>query len=184
MSVDAEPIVISPYDASWPGLFRDLGERLRTRLGGTAVRIDHIGSTSIPGLAAKPVIDVQVSVLSLEPVEPFRGPLEACGLRQLPDNPERTKRFFREPPGRRRTHVHVRCAGSFSEQFPLLFRDFLRAHDSEAQDYARLKLDLARRFRDDRDGYVDAKTPYVWEIIRRADGWAQQTGWAAPPSDC
>ena len=179
----ATRIEIVDYDAGWPALFADLGRRLRDALGDVAVRIDHIGSTSVPGLAAEPIIDVQVSVVSLEPPDLFRRPLEASGFVFRADNPERTKRYFREPPGQRRTHIHVRRSGSFAEQFALLFRDHLRAHPAAAAEYARVKRDLAVRYRDDRPGYTDAKDPIVWELIRRADGWAQRTGWLPGPSD-
>jgi GrpB-like predicted nucleotidyltransferase (UPF0157 family) len=123
----SDPITVVAYDPAWPETFRRLGAQLRAALGGLALRIDHIGSTAVPGLAAKPIVDVQVSVERLEPVEPFRSPLEAAGFLYRAANTERTTRYFREPPGQRRTHVHVRRAGSFSEQFALLFRDFLRA---------------------------------------------------------
>ena len=96
---------------------------------------------------------------------------------------ERTKRYFREPPGQRRTHVHVRRTGSFSEQFALLFRDFLRADPAAAQDYGQHKVVLAARFTHDRRGYLDAKTPIIWDALRRADQWAQATGWEPGPSD-
>jgi GrpB-like predicted nucleotidyltransferase (UPF0157 family) len=183
MGVDTEPIEIHPYDQAWPKLFSDLGSRLRSHLGPTALRIDHIGSTAVAELAAKPIIDIQISVASLEPVAGYLGALQASGLRYVADNPELTKRFFREQPGGRRTHVHIRRAGSFAEQFALLFRDFLRAHNTEAEGYGRHKEELARRYRHDRDAYVSAKSPEIWEIIRRADTWAQHTGWEPPVSD-
>lgn len=107
-----EPIEIHPYDQGWPALFTQAGAHLRSHLGRIALRIDHIGSTAVPGLAAKPIIDIQISVAALEPVAPFRRPLEASGLRYVADNPELTKRYFREQPGARRTHVHVRRAGA------------------------------------------------------------------------
>lgn len=174
-----EPIEIVEYRAEWADEFAQIGAALRQALGGAAVRIDHIGSTAVPGLAAKPVIDVQVSVVALEPVDPFREPIELLGYRYRADNPERTKRYFREPPGRRRTHIHVREAGSFSQQFPLLFRDFLRVHPDAAGEYAAVKRACAQRFRDDRAGYVAAKGAFVWDIVRRADDWAQSVGWRA-----
>jgi GrpB-like predicted nucleotidyltransferase (UPF0157 family) len=110
-------IEVVAYDPGWPGRFAELGRELRAGLGEVALRIDHIGSTAVPGLAAKPIIDIQVSVAAFEPLEAFRVPLERLGYVYRADNPERTKRYFREPPGRRRTHVHVRRAGSFSEQW-------------------------------------------------------------------
>jgi GrpB-like predicted nucleotidyltransferase (UPF0157 family) len=148
----------------------------------TVVAYD-IGSTAVPGLAAKPIVDVQISVERLEPVEPFRLPLEAAGFLYRASNTERTKRYFREPPGRRRTHLHVRRAGSFSEEFPLLFRDFLRADPAAALDYGQRKRALAAGFADDRRGYLEAKLPITWDVLRRADQWAQHTGWEPGPSD-
>jgi GrpB-like predicted nucleotidyltransferase (UPF0157 family) len=179
----SDPITVVSYDPAWPELFRQLGAQLRVALGGVALRIDHIGSTAVPGLAAKPIVDVQVSVERLEPVEPFRSPLEAAGFVYRASNPERTKRYVREPPGQRRTHLHVRRAGSFSGQLPLLFRDFLRADPAAAEDYGRRKHVLAARFAHDRHGYLDAKLPIIWDVLRRADQWAQRTGWEPGPTD-
>lgn len=176
-------IEIVPYDPDWPKRFAALGNRLRAALGAVALRIDHIGSTSVPGLAAKAVLDVQVSVLTLEPVDPFREPLEGLGFVYRSDNTERTKRYFREPPDRPRTHIHVRRAGSFSEQFPLLFRDYLRTHPDDASAYEKLKRQLAEQFPHDGAAYTEAKVPFFWEAIRRADDWAQVTGWEPGPSD-
>jgi GrpB-like predicted nucleotidyltransferase (UPF0157 family) len=179
----ADPLIISAYDPVWPELFGQLAGRLRARLGSAALRIDHIGSTAIVGLDAKPIIDVQISVASLEPIDAYRGGVESCGFVWRADNPELTKRYFREKPGHRRTHIHVRAAGSFDEQFSLLFRDYLRAHPERGRAYATLKHQLAPLLRGDRSAYVEAKDPFIWETIRLADDWAQQTGWAPGPSD-
>jgi GrpB-like predicted nucleotidyltransferase (UPF0157 family) len=176
-------IEIVPYDPAWPERFAWLGAELRRALGGAAVRIDHIGSTAVPGLAAKPVIDIQISVASFDPLEAFRAPLEALGYAYRADNTERTKRYFREPAGSSRTHIHVRRAGSFSEQFALLFRDYLRATPEVAAEYEALKQRLAARHRDERRAYTEAKVPIFWEVIRHADEWAQRHGWSPGPSD-
>lgn len=178
-----DPIRIVPYDASWPHLFRELALPLRRELGDVALRIDHIGSTSISGLAAKPVIDLQISIADFEPLDAYRLPLERLGYVFHAENTERTKRFFREPVGQRRTHIHVRRAGSFSEQLPLLFRDFLRTHATVAQQYADLKIELARQYEWDRQAYTDAKQPFIWNVIAQADEWAQQIGWLPAASD-
>ena len=179
-----DPIVIVPYDVRWPETFRWVGAQLRSVLGATALRIDHVGSTSIPGLDAKPVIDVQVSVATLVPEKPYREPLESIGFRWQRENPDRSKRFFREPLGEHRTHLHVREAGSFDEQLNLLLRDYLRTHRPAATEYARVKWGLAEQFRNDREGYVRAKEPTVWSILRQAHDWAQETAWRPGPSDC
>ena len=181
----AEGVVVVAYDPGWPAVFAEIGARLRAQLGSTALRIDHIGSTAVIGLDAKPVIDIQVSVLSFDPLDAYRVPIERSGFVHRADNPERTKRYFRERPGRRRTHIHVRRAGSFSEQFALLFREFLRAHPRHAAQYGALKLRLASQFPEpeQRHEYVEAKVPFVWQTMYFADEWAQATGWEPPPSD-
>jgi GrpB-like predicted nucleotidyltransferase (UPF0157 family) len=175
--------MIVPYDAEWPSLFARLGGALRATLSDVALRIDHVGSTAVPGLDAKPIIDVQISVVAFEPLDAYRGPLESLGYVFRADNTERTKRYFRESPGTRRTHVHVRRAGSFSEQFALLFRDYLRAHAVDARRYAKVKHRLAESYRYDRHGYTDTKVRYVWEIMAKADRWSQEVGWEPGPTD-
>lgn len=175
------PAVVA-WDPEWAPRFRALGARLRDVLGKAALRIDHIGSTSVAGLAAKPVIDVQVSVAALVPEEPYRAPLEALGMVWRAANPDRSKRYFREAPGGRRTHVHVREAGSWSEQLPLLLREYLRAHGEEAAGFGAAKAALARRVTS-RSAYQAAKGPLVWRLLERASAWSQTTGWRPPPSD-
>jgi len=176
-------IRIVDYDRTWPARFTEIGTALRQALGDVALRIDHIGSTSVPELAAKPIIDIQISVERLEPVAPFRDPLVGLGFDYRADNPERTKRYFREPPNQPRTHIHVRRAGSFSQQFPLLFRDFLRVNRPAANDYQSVKRVLAEQHRHDGQAYTDAKAAICWAIMRRADEWAQRTGWEPGPTD-
>ncbi len=178
-----DPLEIVAYDTTWPHLFARQAAKLREALGAVALRIDHIGSTSVPGLAAKPIIDVQISVADFEPLDTYCVPLERLGYVFRVDNPERTKRYFREPPGQRRTHIHVRRAGSFSEQLALLFRDFVRTHPDIAAEYARLKMDLAQQYRNDRQAYTDAKQPYIYSVVAQADAWAQSIGWMPGPSD-
>ncbi len=177
MRLTEERIEVVEYDEQWPYLFRETAAPMREALGEVASRIDHIGSTAVPGLAAKPVLDVQISVASLEALDAFRLPLESLGYVFRADNPELTKRFFREPARGRRTHIHVRAAGSFSEQLALLFRDFLRVNESVARDYAALKRRLATEYAHDRSAYTAATDPFVWDVVHRADAWAQEVGW-------
>jgi GrpB-like predicted nucleotidyltransferase (UPF0157 family) len=178
-----ETVVITPYDAQWREMFRRLGSDLRSALGDVALRIDHIGSTSVPGLAAKPIIDVQISVAGFEPVDAYRKPLESLGYVFRATNPDLTKRYFREQPGQRRTHIHVRRAGSWPGQFALLFRDYMRIHQEDAERYAELKYRLAKQYGEDRIGYTEAKSPFIWGVMMKADKWAQGIGWKPGPSD-
>ncbi len=179
----ADPVIIVPYDPEWPRLFSPLGKALHTALGETALRIDHIGSTAVPGLDAKPIIDVQISVADLEPLDRYRIPIEDLGFVWRADNPDQTQRYFRERPGERRTHIHVRRFGSWAEQAALLFRDYMRAHPIDAGRYAELKCRLARAYRDDRRGYTEGKSSFIWAIMAKADRWSQDIGWQPGPTD-
>lgn len=179
----SETVIIAPYDPEWPGMSARLGASLRGALGDVALRIDHIGSTSIAGLDAKPIIDVQISVASFEPLDAFRVPIEGLGYFWRANNPDLMRRYFGERPGERRTHIDVRRAGSWPEQFALLFRDYMRLHPDDASRYADLKHRLAAQYLDDRVGYTDAKSPFIWEVMRKADRWAQGVGWAPCLSD-
>jgi GrpB-like predicted nucleotidyltransferase (UPF0157 family) len=179
----ADPIIVVPYDPSWPVQFAALGKRLRQALGSVALRIDHIGSTSVPGLDAKPIIDVQISVTAFEPIGAYRVPLEKVGFLWRSNNLDLNKRYFREQPNMSRTHIHVRRAGSWGEQFSLLFRDYLRNHPDDARAYATLKYALAEKYRGQREAYTDAKGPFIWELMAKADEWYQRTGWLPGPSD-
>jgi GrpB-like predicted nucleotidyltransferase (UPF0157 family) len=180
-----DPVWISPYSVTWPERFAHIAQPMRQALGPVARRIDHIGSTPVVGLAAKPVIDLQISVVDFEPLDAYRLPLSQLGYLFRADNPERTKRYFREAPGHPRVHMHVRRARSFSEQFALLFRDFLRTHPEVASEYAHLKIGLARQYSrvEDRAAHTEAKSPFIWKVMAQADAWAQQTGWLPGPSD-
>jgi GrpB-like predicted nucleotidyltransferase (UPF0157 family) len=180
---DPSPIQIYDWSPRWAEDFRAKAAAIRGALGPQALRIDHIGSTAVPGLAAKPIIDIQVSVADFDRMEALAGPMAAIGYDWRPANPDLTKRYFRERPGGERTHVHIRRLGSWSEQWPLLFRDYMRAHPEEHVPYAALKRGLAEQYAFDRVGYSAAKGDHLWAAIRRADLWARDTGWAPGPSD-
>lgn len=178
-----DPVRVVPYNPSWKLEFLEHGKMIRQALGNTALRIDHIGSTAVEALDAKPIIDIQISVLSLEPMSRYQAGLEEVGFVFRADNPDRSKRYFRESPGHKRTHVHVREAGSWSEQGALLFRDFLRNHEQECELYKAVKYDLAQRFSMNREKYAQGKEHVIWEIMRRAHFWSQQIGWQAGKTD-
>jgi GrpB-like predicted nucleotidyltransferase (UPF0157 family) len=162
-----------PYDPNWPSLFEAEADRLRAALGSLAVRIDHHGSTAVPGLAAKPVIDIQVSVGQLHPLAPYAMPLETLGYIHLPHPDDAFCPFFHRPSRWPHTHhVHVVQAGGAEERRTLAFRDYLRQHDDAAAEYAQLKRRLlaALNPRDDqaREAYAIGKTAFVERIVTAA----------------
>jgi GrpB-like predicted nucleotidyltransferase (UPF0157 family) len=178
-----QPIEICDWSSDWAERFATKAKTIRQVLGDHALRIDHIGSTAIRGLAAKPIIDVQISVADLEPLDVLAEKMAAIGYLWRPQNTDLTKRYFRERPGDERTHIHVRRAGSWQEQWSLLFRDYMRAHAAEHGPYVELKRALASRHRHDRAAYTEGKSEHLWQVIRRADRWAAASGWRPGPSD-
>jgi GrpB-like predicted nucleotidyltransferase (UPF0157 family) len=146
--------------------------RIESALGVLAARVEHVGSTSVPGLAAKPIVDLQVSVTALEPRERFVAPLEGLGYMFVPDPAMPDYHFFARPHTRPHTHhVHVCDAGSDQELRHLVLRDYLRAHPGEVEGYAALKREVAGRHPEDRLAYVAGKERYVLELEARALRW-------------
>lgn len=169
---DREPVEIVPYDTGWPARFMDWRDRLAGAVKLPALRIEHVGSTSVPGLAAKPVIDIQVSVDNLADESAYVPAIESLGI-QLRSR-EDEHRFFRPFAGRPRdVHVHVCATGSRWERRHLLFRDYLRADPAARAAYTVAKVEIAARWRDDRIAYADAKTDVIEELLARAETWAR-----------
>src|ERR1700687_4131670 len=164
---------VVPYDPACPEAFAAEARRIRTALGEIALRIDHNGSTSVPGLAAKPVIDIQVSVAALAPMDLYQLPLQSIGYRHLPHGDDAFCPFFHRPHEWPHTHhVTVVRAGEAEERRTLAFRDYLRAHSEIAQQYAQLKLNLASQFDATRfaarQAYADGKTTFIEHVIAAA----------------
>lgn len=171
-----EPIEILPYDPAWAAEFEGWRNRLAAALGDTARRIEHVGSTSIPGLAAKPVIDIEVSVIDPESEESYVEAIENLGI-QLRSR-DHLHRFFRPFSGLPRdVQVHVSKFGGDWERRHLLFRDYLRSHDVARDKYLNAKLEAARVWRDDRLAYADAKTEVIEPLMAEAEVWAAEVAW-------
>jgi GrpB-like predicted nucleotidyltransferase (UPF0157 family) len=167
-------IVIREYDANWPVLFAEEAHRLRTAFGPAALRIEHVGSTSVPGLAAKPVIDIQVSVASVVPHGRYVETMATLGYRHVAlGDFDLVYPFFHKPTEWPSTHhVHLCEAGGEQEWKHLAFRDYLRAHPQVAREYEALKRDLARTHGEDTlkssETYSLAKSGFVANVLRVA----------------
>ncbi len=183
-------ITIVPYDTNWPGEFVAIAHQLQAALGERALRIDHIGSTSVPGLAAKDIIDVQVTVENFTDMPQLVTLLGLLGYTlvleitrdHLPPfyqgaDKEWEKRYFRPPVHQRPTHLHVRALGRLNQRYPILFRDYLRSHPIASAAYAQIKLALSQRHPDDIDFYYDIKDPLCDIVVEAAEEWAKITGW-------
>lgn len=160
-------VVLTPYSPLWPAIF-DIEKRMLLRVFGDAVAVEHIGSTAVPGLGAKPIIDVMLGAPDLAIVEARIPALEAEGYRYVPEfeksMPQR--RYFTRmdtPPGK--FHLHAVVLDSPFWQRHLAFRDALRADPALVAKYWRLKQHLAARHRDDRAAYADAKSDFIRSVV-------------------
>ena len=186
----SRPVIVSEYDPQWAAEFTHLAQRIRGMVGSAAIRIDHIGSTSVPGLAAKDVIDLQVTVADLDRAEEVTVPLRDAGFRQGSEfvydefwtmaetDPQLRKLYMREPGGERRSHIHIRELERFNQRYALLFRDYLRSSEAVRTGYEELKRRAARLFPDSIDGYLFLKDPVFHIIYEAACLWASTIGWA------
>jgi GrpB-like predicted nucleotidyltransferase (UPF0157 family) len=168
-----DEVVIVEYDPEWPILFDRESELIRSVLDKSLItRIEHFGSTAIPGLAAKPIVDILVGVSSLTTARQVTiAPLEKLGYAYWADNLNLDRMFFVKglPPNSPRTH-HLHMVDSNSILWKrLLFRDYLREHSDEAARYERLKKQLARSFSSDREAYTLAKTDYINSVMQKLD---------------
>jgi GrpB-like predicted nucleotidyltransferase (UPF0157 family) len=166
-------IEIVPYDPMWPAAFEAEAARIRRGLGAIALRIDHHGSTAVPGLAAKPIVDIQVSVASLQPLSTYAAPLGAIGYTHVPHPDDAFCPFFHVPARWPHTHhVHVVASGSEEERRTLAFRDYLRDHADAAREYEQLKRELAAKLvgadAESRESYARAKTEIVERLVAEA----------------
>jgi GrpB-like predicted nucleotidyltransferase (UPF0157 family) len=164
---------IVPYDPGWPRAFEAEAARLREALQTLALRIDHHGSTSVPGLGAKPIIDIQVSVGTLQPLSAYGAKLEALGYVHVPHPDDAFCPFFHRPlQWPHSHHVHVVERGGREERRTLAFRDYLRDHPGVAREYEDLKRALAGQIvsadPESREWYAAAKTAFVEQVVRLA----------------
>jgi GrpB-like predicted nucleotidyltransferase (UPF0157 family) len=190
ISRKSPPVVIVDYQPRWVDEYLRLAGRVRQIVGKAALRIDHIGSTAVPGLAAKDVIDVQITVTDLNEVDGVILPLKKAGFRQgehvvndefrtiPPTDIELRKLYLREPEGERRAHIHIRENDRFNQRYALRFRDYLRASEPVRIEYELLKRRAAQLFPESIDGYLFLKDPVFHIIYEAATQWAKTIGWA------
>jgi GrpB-like predicted nucleotidyltransferase (UPF0157 family) len=163
---------IVEYDPAWAEMAVAEIARIEGAMGEAAARIDHVGSTAVPGLAAKPIVDLQLAVADLDARSLYVEPLEGLGYLFAPDPASPDFHFFGLPAARPRSHhLHVCAAGSEHERRHLAVRDYLRAHPGEVRAYAGVKRELVARAPGDRLAYIEGKDAYVAALERRALAW-------------
>ena len=165
------PLVIADYNPEWPSMYEEEKALILKAIGHIIAGIEHIGSTAIPGLGAKPIIDIMIGLHRLDDAAECIPPLEALGHKYHPEFEDQVpeRRFFRKGPDEARTHhIHmVELASQFWND-RLLFREYMRTHEEDAMLYLLMKKELAVRFGSNRRGYSDAKASFVAAILSKA----------------
>lgn len=162
-------IIVKKYDTSWPAKYEAEAKAIAEILGDELVAIHHIGSTSVPGLSAKPIIDIMPVVKNIEAVDRFSAQFEALGYEVMGEYGICGRRYFRKGGDDRTHHVHVfEESNRLDIDRHLAVRDFLRTHPDDAKAYGELKTKLAAEFPKDIEGYCDGKDEFVKSLERRA----------------
>ena len=165
-------IVVVPYDPAWPERFQREAVAIKALLGDNLLELHHIGSTSVPGLQAKPVIDMLAVVRSLEDTERCYPGFEALGYECMGEFGIPGRRFFKKGGDQRTHHIHMFTpASDLDIRRHLAVRDYLRCHPEEAAAYGALKEQVAQAYPYDNEGYCDGKDAYVQALERRALAW-------------
>lgn len=184
--VSPQPVVIAPYDDAWAQHFVEAQTALLAALGETAQRVEHIGSTAVSGLAAKPIIDIGVSVDKYPLAPATVRSLEALGYQNQGENGLPGRHYFVHPefvhlefvhPEAPRQHVHVFASDNPEWHRHLLLRDYLRVNEDARGRYQALKEQLAKRYCHDRNAYTDGKTDLIQALEAEAKRWRQTTPW-------
>jgi GrpB-like predicted nucleotidyltransferase (UPF0157 family) len=167
LGLERGTVRLAPYTPEWHRLFEEERRSIEEAVGAYALAVEHVGSTSIPGLTAKPIIDIMLGVGELSEVEHCISPLVRLGYVYKGENGLPERHFFAK--GEPRTHhIHLVQIDGAHWREHLLFRDYLRRHPSLAEEYAALKRRLAQQYHADRATYTDAKTPFITRVLELA----------------
>jgi GrpB-like predicted nucleotidyltransferase (UPF0157 family) len=164
---DMQSVTMADYDPDWPARFEKLRERIATALGSLALRIEHVGSTSVPGMCAKPIVDLDV-VVRPEDIPAAIAAVEALGYRHEGNLGVEGREAFRWTAEFPEHHLYVCPEGSPAFERHVLVRDYLRKHPEMARAYAELKKRLARQYHDNRTKYQQAKAEFVDSLLEQA----------------
>lgn len=162
---------VVPYNSKWKDEFETESKRIRDIMGDEIIQMHHIGSTSIPGISAKPVIDVLVEVKNIEIVDRYNSNMEELGYIAVGEAGIEGRRFFLKGLYNRTHHVHIFQTGSSEIKRHINFRDYMIAHPEDAEKYSKLKEELSIKFRHDSEGYCAGKDSFIKEMDRRAEEW-------------
>lgn len=166
-------IEVVPYNINWVNKYLAEAEKIKKIMADELVKIHHIGSTSIPGISAKPVIDILVEVINIENIDDYNEKMKEIGYIAKGEYGIEGRRFFLKGEINRTHHIHVFQVGNSEIIRHLNFRDYMISHPDEAKAYSEMKRELAIKFRHDIDGYCNGKNDFIKNIDRKAEKWVK-----------
>ena len=177
----SNPVIIVPYNPQWPDEFNKIKNMLLMHLNNLILSIEHIGSTSVPNLSAKPIIDINMIMESYEVFPDIVNRLKEIGYKHEGDLGVKGREAFRQPSNNEFIYFHLYCSPKDSEALRrhIQFREYLRNHSEARQEYENLKINLAQKFRDDRVAYTESKTEFIQNILRKCSMEESCMAWEA-----
>ena len=164
-------VIVTPYQSSWPDAFQQAKEQLEAVFGDRLLAVHHIGSTSVPGLSAKPILDILPVVDSLDGIGTFNAAMEAIGYEVKGEFGMPGRRYYRKGGDDRTHHIHLYAAGNPEIMRHVIFRDYLREHPQEVEAYSAIKEQLAQQYPEDISAYIAGKDSFVKAMEQRALVW-------------
>lgn len=168
---DKRKVEVVSYNPNWKKMYKEESEKVKNILNDIIIDIHHIGSTSIPGIKAKPVIDILVEVKNIEVVDRYNNKMKELGYEAMGEHGIPKRRFFRKRENKRTHHIHIFQVGNEEIERHINFKEYLVAHPDKAREYSKLKEKLANKYTHDVENYINSKSDFIKEIDRKAKLW-------------
>ena len=168
---DKRRVEIVSYNLNWKNIYKEESEKIKNILSDIIIDIHHIGSTAIPEIKAKPVIDILVEVKDIETVDWYNNKMEEFGYEVMGEYGIPKRRFFRKGGNKRTHHIHIFQTGNEEIERHIIFKEYLIAHPDKGQEYSKLKEGLVNKYSYDIESYTRGKNDFIKEIDRKAKLW-------------
>ena len=168
---DKRRLEVVSYNSNWKGMYKEESEKIKNILSDIIIDIHHIGSTAIPGIKAKPVIDMLVEVKDIEAVDQYNNKMEEFGYEVMGEYGIPKRRFFRKGGNKRTHHIHIFQTGNEEIERHINFKEYLIAHPDKGREYSKLKVELKNKYSYDIESYTQGKNDFIKEIDRKAKLW-------------
>ena len=171
--IDKRRVGVASYNPNWKNMYKEESEKIKNILNDIIIDIHHIGSTAIPGIKAKPVIDILVEVKDIEEVDKYNHKMEELGYEAMGEYGIPKRRFFRKGENNRTHHIHIFQTGNEEIERHINFKEYLIAHPDKAREYSKLKEELVNKYTYDVENYTNSKSDFIKEIDRKAKLWGK-----------